>query len=227
MSLVGLATLIALLSGAEDDAHARHREPAQIRAPGYSALQFEAPTAGEYTLPPLGAAADGTVIDETGRAMRLHDLYGDKITVLSFIYTSCPDVNGCPLAAFVLSQVQDRIMRNEQLAENTRLVSLSFDPRTDTPQVMQRYGNTFRADGFDWRFLTTESEDRLQPILDDYDQSVIRDYDADGKYLGSISHILRVYLIDRSGQIRNIYSPSFLHADILLADIETLLRDEP
>ena len=223
VSLAGLAVLLPLLASGTADRHAEHRKEPQIRAPGYSALKFEAPEPGSYALPSLGQAANGSVIDDQGHPVRLRDLYRDKVTVLSFIYTSCPDINGCPLAAFVLKQVQNRVMSSDSLAAKVRLVSLSFDPLTDTPEVMLRYGNALRADGFDWRFLTSESEAALEPILESYSQSVIRDYDADGRYLGTISHILRVYLIDRQGRIRNIYSPSFLHTDILVADMETVL----
>jgi cytochrome c peroxidase len=77
----------------------------------------------------------------------------------------------------------------------------------------------------DWRFLTTSSEEALEPILDSYDQWVIRDYDEQGKPLGTMSHLLRVYLIDQARQIRNIYSVSFLHADTVAADIETVLME--
>jgi hypothetical protein len=73
--------------------------------------------------------------------------------------------------------------------------------------------------------LTCETEAAPAPILAGYNQWVLRDYDEEGRYLGSISHLLRVYLIDRKGRIRNIYSPSFLHADILYADIATLLLE--
>ena len=225
VSLTGLAVLVPLLASGSADRHAQHRKEPQIRAPGYSALKFEAPEPGSYALPSLGQAAAGSVIDDQGNPVELRDLYRDKVTVLSFIYTSCPDINGCPLAAFVLRQVQNRIMSSDSLTGKARLVSLSFDPLTDTPEVMQRYGDALRADGFDWRFLTSESEAALEPILENYNQSVIRDYDADGRYLGTISHILRVYLIDRQGRIRNIYSPSFLHSDIVVADIETVLDD--
>jgi cytochrome oxidase Cu insertion factor (SCO1/SenC/PrrC family) len=79
-----------------------------------------------------------------------------------------------------------------------------------------------RRDGDDWLFLTCESESALAPILADYDQWVQRDYDGDGNYRGSMSHILRVFLVDADGRIRNIYSPSFLHADLLPADLRTL-----
>ena len=142
---------------------------------------------------------------------------------MSFIYTSCPDVNGCPLATFVLGQVQQRLVKDESTRENVRLVSVSFDPANDTPDVMANYGRDFRRGSVDWHFLTAESEDSLDPILDDYDQFVIRDRDPDGKALSTMSHVLRVYLIDADKRVRNIYSPSFLHADLLHADLDAHL----
>ena len=124
---------------------------------------------------------------------------------------------------YIYRLVQNRIENSESLAGKAHLVSLSFDPQTDTPEKMAQYGSVFRNADFDWRFLTSESEAALEPILENYNQSVVRDYDAHGRYLGTISHILRVFLIDPQGQIRNIYSPSFLHADILVADMESVL----
>jgi cytochrome c peroxidase len=205
-----------------------HHEPAatpQVLAPGYSALSFPAPEAGSYLLPSLGNAADGELLDSTGAAATLHALYTDKIIVLSFIYTSCNDVNGCPLASFVLSLVQRRLSSDEELKSRVRLISVSFDPANDTPQVMANYSKGFRQGDVDWRFLTAASEESLAPVLDDYDQAVIRDRNAAGELLGSMSHILRVFLIDPQKNIRNIYSPSFLHPDVLLADIRTVLED--
>ena len=204
-----------------------HHEPAaepQVLAPGYSALEFPAPEPGTYALPPLGEAANGKLLDSSGTPVSLHEIYDGKTIVLSFIYTSCPDVNGCPLATFVLSQVQKRLATDEQLTSDVRLVSVSFDPANDPPDVMADYGKHFRRDAVDWRFLTAETEALLDPILDDYDQSVIRDRAPDGTALTTMSHILRVYLIDADKRIRNIYSPSYLHPDILHADIRTVMR---
>lgn len=201
-----------------------HAEPT-VLAPGYAALTFEPPAAGSYVLPPLGSAADGAVLDSSGSAHRLHDFLGDKVVLLSFIYTRCNDVNGCPLATFVLKGVQDRVRAAPDLAGRVRLLSFSFDPDYDTPAVLDRYARHFRAPEFDWRFLTTRSERELDPILDAYGQWIVRDYDARGVYLGTVSHLLRVYLIDRESRIRNIYSPSFLHADTVANDIRTLLRE--
>ncbi len=109
-------------------------------APGYSALTFPPPAARSYDLPSLGIAADGVLIDSGDTTASLHDLYDDKTVVLSFIYTSCPDVNGCPLATFVLSQVQQRLSSHESLTDDVRLISVSFDPVNDSPEVMADYG---------------------------------------------------------------------------------------
>ena len=65
----------------------------------------------------------------------------------------------------------------------------------------------------------------MQASLHGYNQWISKDFDEQGRYLGTISHILRVFLIDRDKQIRNIYSISFLHADMLLNDIRTLLLE--
>ncbi len=192
-------------------------------APGYAPLEFIAPEPGSYGLPTMGVAADGEVLDSDGNKVRLHDFIGDKPTVLSFIFTTCDDVNGCPLATYVMRSVQDALQADPLTANKARLVSFSFDPLFDTPDVIDAYGAQFRAEGFDWQFLTTEGAAALDPILSAYDQWVIRDYDTNGEYMGTMSHILRVFLIDESRRIRNIYSTSFLHADTVANDVRSLL----
>jgi len=197
-----------------------------VLAPGYSPLSFTPPSSGSYSLPTMGSAADGTVLDSDGKVRQLHDFLGSKPTLLSFIFTSCDDVNGCPLATYVMRSVQDKLLANPTTAESVRLVSFSFDPIFDTPDVIDAYGAQFRTGNFDWQFLTTSGADTLDPILRAYDQWVIRDLNAKGEYLGTMSHILRVFLIDKDRQIRNIYSTSFLHADTVANDIQTLLLEQ-
>jgi len=209
-------------SGAGAARGGHDHEPPAVLAPGYFTLEFEPPAPGSYALPPLGPAGDGAVLDARGDAHRLHDLLGDRLVVLSFIFTRCSDVNGCPLASYVLNRLQQRL-GDSGLADEVRLLSLSFDPDYDTPAVLADYAERFRNPAVDWRFLTTESRAALAPILDAYDQWVIRDRNEDGVEVGSISHLLRVYLIDRQRRIRNIYSVSFLHADTVANDIRTLL----
>ncbi len=219
-----LLLMLPLTAASQQQPHHEPPSRPQVLAPGYSALEFIAPEPGTYALPPLGEASNGALLDSSGTAVELHELYDSKTIVLSFIYTLCPDVNGCPLATFVLAQVQKRLAEDEATRSKVRLVSVSFDPANDTPDVMAEYGQHFRHAAVDWRFLTAESEENLDPILDAYDQSVIRDRGPDGEAMVTMSHILRVYLIDTNKRIRNIYSPSYLHPDILYADIRTILQ---
>jgi cytochrome c peroxidase len=199
--------------------------PAQILAPGYAELSFKAPPVGSYGLPVLGAAGGGDVLATDATPIQLSDLLDDKPTLLSFIYTTCDDVNGCPLATYVLSQVNNRIQLDPRLKGKVRLLSLSFDPHNDTPTVMHKYGRNFHDEQTDWHFLTTADDAALEPILRLYNQSVAREYDENGQATTRYSHILRVYLIDAESQMRNIYSVSFLHADTIINDIKTLMTE--
>ena len=201
-------------------------EPPTVLAPGYGALAFTAPTPGTYELPPLGPAADGRVLNHHGRPLSLHALYGDKIVLLSFIYASCSDVNGCPLATTVLHRIKRRLLKEPTgLAGRLRLLTLSFDPERDTPAAMARYAHHLQDETIDWHFLTTAKEQDLQPILSAYDQTVQKRYDDTGQPTGAFAHTLRVYLIDRNKQLRNIYSINFLHPEILMNDVKTLLLE--
>lgn len=203
----------------------------QILAPGYGDLSFTAPVPGTYKLPVLGQASDGNVLDSEGRATTLHKLMGntanpDKVVLLSFIYATCSDINGCPLATAVFHKIKNRLEKEPELASHLRLITLSFNPEHDTPERMKAYGASLQGKGVEWLFLTTRSEQELQPILKNYKQAVEKVYDAKGKFTGTFSHNLRVYLIDQHKQLRNIYNTELLHPDTLISDIKTLLQPE-
>jgi cytochrome c peroxidase len=202
--------------------------PSVPLAPGYSDLGYPVPEPGSYQLPPVTTAADGEVVNSDGKTLRLHELFGDRYVLLSFMYSSCGDVNGCPLTAHVFYQLKRAMALDPVLAQNLRLVSLSFDPQYDTPEVMKLYANNFRfgGDKGQWRFATTRSEEQLAPILEAYAQDVQRKLATGGGASANFFHVLRVFLIDPQHRVRNIYSVSFLHTDLILADLKTLLLKE-
>ncbi len=204
---------------AEDTPQAQVQGPI---APGWGALEFDFPAAGSYRLHRLFPAPGGEIVLSDGRPTRLEHHLRDKITILTFIYTSCTDANGCPLATFVLHSLQKAVHEREDLKDRVRFISLSFDPENDTPEVMREYGKDYpKKEGYEWLFATTASQDKLQPILDGYGQYAFKMESEDDEIV--FAHILRAYLVDESGQVRNIYSVDFLHPTVLLTDIETLL----
>ena len=215
--LLLLLTLVCTAAVAGDE----QKETPIVLAPGYGSLTFEAPIAGSYHLPIYGEASDGQVVNRFGTAQTLHKLMGDKVVLLSFIYATCNDVNGCPLSTAVFHKIKRRLS-NAGLKDDLRLITLSFDPKHDTPEVMANYAKSLETTQTDWRFLTTQSQHDLRPILDGYNQSIQQEYNDEGQSTGSFSHTLRVYLIDKNKKIRKIYSVGFLHPDILINDVKTL-----
>jgi hypothetical protein len=91
---------------------------------------------------------------------------------------------------------------------------------------MADYGELMRGEnsGAEWHFLTTRSQTELRPILDAYGQAVDRKANP-ADPTGPLNHTLRVFLIDRTGNIRNIYSSGTLDVLLVLADVRTLLLE--
>lgn len=195
-------------------------------APGYGVLDFTAPKAGSYQLTVLGKAGNGDVLTTANQPKKLFNFMGDKLVLLSFIYATCSDVNGCPLATSVLYKIKKRLSKEPEIAAQLRLLTLSFNPVHDTPEKMLGYGKGLQSKGLEWQFLTTRTEAELEPILKHYKQNIQKVYDDKNNFTGTFSHVLRVYLIDKHKNIRNIYSVDFLHADTLINDIKTLLSNK-
>jgi cytochrome c peroxidase len=74
-----------------------------------------------------------------------------------------------------------------------------------------------------WHRLTTATPEALQPILDGYGQYVMPTPEGQGYFTSTYTHLLKVFLIDQQRRVRNIYSVDFLHPQVLLNDIKTLL----
>jgi len=116
---------------------------------------------------------------------------------------------------------------DKTLAKNMRLVSISFDPEYDTPRRLAVYSEGVRDEksACEWRFATAKSRTELDSILNGYGQAVDRRSNPNDPQ-GPLYHIVRVFLIDREGQIRNIYSSATLDPRLVLADVKTLLLEE-
>jgi cytochrome oxidase Cu insertion factor (SCO1/SenC/PrrC family) len=203
-------------------AHDGHRHSSKPSSGPASAYAFPLPEPGTYRLPPIRTAAGGRVLTEDGAETDLASLLSGRITVFSFIYTRCTDI--CPVATMQLAQLRESARRHPTLDGRLRLVSMSFDPDHDTPAVMGRYGSWWRAPedgGAEWLFLAPLDHQSLRAVLAAYDQAVAPKPDPQDP-TGGLNHILRVFLIDEAGVIRNIYSMDFLDPDLVLADIRTL-----
>ena len=202
-------------------AAADHGKPQEPR------MEFVPPPAGSYELQRIQHAPDGPLLDVESRVRRLADYTSDKITLLTFFYTYCADPWGCPYAYWTLSGLRDRLIADPELARQVRFVSVSFDPTNDRPEALRRYGARFMDDPrLEWQFLTARSVGELLPLLDGFGQDVRVELDADGKPTRTINHMLKMFLVDRDGMIREIYSLAYLQQPVMLNDIRTLALEE-
>ncbi len=90
------------------------------------------------------------VIDQDGRQRAFSDLIASKAVAINFIYTACRTV--CPPMAANFASLQ------RELPDGARLISVSLDPRTDTPARLRAWGEKFGR-GPKWVLLTGEKNE--------------------------------------------------------------------
>lgn len=183
---------------------------------------FVPPEPGTYELPAIKRVGGFRLRDAAGRLVDTRSMMAGKVAVVSFIYTACPDRLGCPLASSTLRDLQSRL-RESGLARQTALVTISFDPERDRPDQLAKYAKVYDADPAVWRFFTAPSARVLEAVLESYGQDRTPERDEQGRSTGRIRHVLKVFLVDRDGFIRNVYSAGFLVPELVLNDIRTVL----
>jgi len=212
--LAGVAAIgdVRVASAAED--------PGKATAPR---MEFVPPPPGSYKLQKIQRVSDAALLDSTGRTVRLAALTQDKITLLTFFYTYCVDPLGCPFAHVTLADLRDRVSEDRSLAGRVRFVSISLDPTHDSPAAIAGYGREFAVDpNFEWRFLTARRVPELLPVLDDFGQDVSVETDENGRATRTLHHMLKMFLIDAHGEVREIYTLAFVQPQVMFNDIKTL-----
>jgi protein SCO1/2 len=190
-------------------------------------MEFSPPRPGTYTLQKIQTITDAVLLDPAARPTRLSEVTTSKITLLTFFYTYCADPLGCPFAFRTLTDVRSRVLRDSALARRVRFVSVSLDPTTDTPDAIGRYRDMVTRDSaLEWDILTARSVRELLPVLDDFGQDVSVERAAGGAARRTVHHMLKMFLVDRTGAVREIYTLAFLQPSVILNDIRTVYLEE-
>lgn len=216
--MIRAAFALALAAALAPVARAHGPEPAP------PAPAFALPEPGSYELPAIARVRDHTLLDADGQRAALLDLSPDQVAVVSFVYTRCGEGHGCPLALAVLQRLDRAVAADPALAGRVRLATVSFDPSHDTPERMAELRRALAPRG-DWRFLTAPRSAAIAPVLVDFGQDALPLIGAGDRALGLYRHVLKVFLVDAGGAVRNIYSAGFLSPELLLVDARTVLRE--
>lgn len=195
-------------------------------------LQAKMPAPGTYQLHKIFSVPELNVLDSTGAVQPISKYTKGKLTLLTFFYQRCSDADGCPYAMALFHRVKSKLDRDENLRDRMRFVHISFDPVRDTPQMMagleKKNANLRKGKkSIEWDFLTTSSVDALLPVIDAFGQNVDIDMSTMTKdKVLNYSHVLKAFLIDEEGYVREIYSTTYISKEMLLNDIKTLALDK-
>lgn len=124
-------------------------------------------TLNEYSIP------DVTLINQDRNKINLKDfLNSDKPVVLDFIFGTCTTI--CPVLSAGFSNMQKKLGPD---VDNLRLVSISIDPEYDTPEVMRKYLDRYKAQpGWDFFTGTREDIDAVMHAFDAYTPNKMSHY---------------------------------------------------
>jgi cytochrome oxidase Cu insertion factor (SCO1/SenC/PrrC family) len=181
--------------------------------------------ADETCPPPYLARIEGQPKQVCER--QIAELTHDRITVTSFIYTRCSAAKACPMATGVSTQLHGESAADPSLAKRLRLASMSFDSVNDTPERVAAHSELVASptNAAPWHFVTTQSRSELHPILAAYGQAVDQKQNPSNP-TGPLNHMLRIFRVDATGNIRNIYSSGTLDLRLVLADVKTLMLEQ-
>lgn len=190
----------------------------EIVVVGQAKLDYK--PAVNYRVPQPGdAVPDFSLVNEKGQTIHLSQFHG-KVVLLTFIYTRCPLADYCPRMSRNFAEVNKALEKNPALYEKTHLLSVSFDPRYDTPKVLRSYGGAYTGkytqETFDhWEFAAPE-EKNLDTMLKFFLVAVTPEKDK------TITHSLSTAVIAPDGRIYKWYGTNEWTPEQILADVNDL-----
>lgn len=140
--------------------------------------------------------ADFSLTDRTGRTITRADLKG-KFLVVDFVFT------GCSSTCLDVNRRMAEIQSLTAGQPDVELVSLTVDPRTDTPAALAEFGNRYGADTNRW-LLLTGAKPAVYGLIE---QSFIpRDPNDPYNFMpGGFTHTERIAVVDNHGRLRAFF----------------------
>jgi protein SCO1/2 len=172
-------------------------------------------SSGFELLRPGEPVPDVTFVDQDGKS-RTFSSFRPATTLLTFIYTRCPMPTFCPLMDRHFAAIQAELKKDRALDE-VHLVSISFDPATDTPPVLKKHADSLGADPARWTFLTGD-RDEVDQFAMRFGVSVMRDPNDPV----NITHNLRTAIVDGKGALVKAYTGNEWTPEQVLADLRAL-----
>jgi protein SCO1/2 len=177
---------------------------------------LETPAVPEVTVfdmvKPGEPVPDVLLVDQDGAPRQLSSYRGQRV-VLTFIYTRCPDAEFCPLLNQQFAALQ-KIVKSTPALADVRLISISFDPEFDTPQVLKAHAAAQNADPALWSFATGD-----QQAITEFAAKFGVTVTSNGSPV--LIHNLGTAVVDSQGRLIALHSNNQWSPTDIVADLDT------
>jgi len=152
---------------------------------------------------------DLSLVNQDRKSFRLDDFKG-KAVLITFIYTRCPMPTFCPRLSGQFAKIQDDLAKTPVDFAKTHLVTISFDPKYDTPPVLRKYGLAYLDNdpaGFShWDFASANEGD-LRKIADAFG---LEYFEEDNQ----IAHSMVIVLMSPEGTVARYWSTEWTTVEL-------------
>ena len=191
-ALVEFALVVSPTAGYATDIRVRRYESAEQDPLTARRLAILKRAAGRVP-PPVAIGQrvpDFELIDQSRQRVTLSSFAG-KVVALNFIYTRCALPQFCLRVSNTFGVLQKRFVK--YLGRDLVLLTVTFDPERDTPEVLAAYGAQWNANPAVWHCLTGAVPD-VRRVCGMFGVDFFPDE-------GLMSHSVRSAIVDRSGRL--------------------------
>lgn len=164
-----------------------------------------------------------TLTNQDGKSISANDFRG-KALAITFIYSECPLPEFCILMSKNFSDLANDVAKNNELKDKIKLLSISFDPKRDTPEKLKQYElgylgkNSAAIDMNIWQVAVGEDK-KVKEIADFFGLR----YEVDEKNKTQFNHSLRTIVISPDGKITKVFSGNDWKPNDLLEEMKKTL----
>ncbi len=165
---------------------------------------------------------DFTLTNQDGKRISMKDFRG-KALAITFIYSRCPLPNYCILMSKNFSDLANQL-KDSNLKDKIRLLSISFDPKTDTLAKLKEYGQGYLGKGAEPDFtvwqLATGTDKEVKNIADFFGLR----YEVDQNDKTQFNHSLRTIVITPDGKVQKVFSGNEWTPNDLLRELQKTIK---
>jgi protein SCO1/2 len=179
------------------------------------------PTSDLQPLVPGEAVPNFALLNQSDKVIHL-DQYRGRVLLMTFVYTRCPLADYCPRMSHNFATIDKELAKDPALYAKTHLLSVSFDPKYDTPAVLRSYGGAYtgnytREKFKHWEFAAPTGQD-LGKVLGFFDVAATPESDK------SVTHSLSTVAITPAGKVYKWYPTNEWTPEQVVADVKNALK---